>query len=170
VRALNFVYVVGNGRAVKIGKSTTPEARIASLKTASSSGLVTYYVGATNGDSGAIERGARSLLSAFRLRGEWFAAAPEAAIAAVEATARSLGVPLMRVDAGPTEAASAGFPPDPRGVGELKGFRKIWAQPGTPLTHKLNLSVLRVLGAILSLAAIFAVGALLALIFEFVRS
>jgi hypothetical protein len=94
--ALDFVYVVGNGRAVKIGKSTTPEARIASLNPASSAPLVTYYVGATNGDGGAIERGAPSLLSAFRLRGEWFAAAPEAAIAAVETAARTLGVPLMR--------------------------------------------------------------------------
>ena len=63
-----------------------------------------------------------------------------------------------------------GLPSRSSGVGEPKGFRKIWAQPGAPLIHKLNLSVLRVLGAILSLAAMFAVGALLALIFKFVRS
>jgi hypothetical protein len=40
--ALNFVYAVGNGRAVKIGKSTTQEARIASLNPASSAPLVTF--------------------------------------------------------------------------------------------------------------------------------
>ena len=51
--ALNFVYVVGDSRAVKLGKSTTPEARIASLNPASSAPLVTYYGGATNGNGGA---------------------------------------------------------------------------------------------------------------------
>jgi hypothetical protein len=39
--ALNFVYVVGNGRAVKLGKSPTPEARIALLNPASLAPLVT---------------------------------------------------------------------------------------------------------------------------------
>jgi hypothetical protein len=93
--ALNFVYVVGNGRAVKI-ESRRHRKRGSHRSIPPSAPLVSYYVGATNGDGGAIERGAPSLLSAFRLRGEWFAAAPEAAIAAVETAARTLGVPLMR--------------------------------------------------------------------------
>ena len=80
MRALEYVYVVGNGHAVKIGKSTTPEARIASLHTASSSTLVTHYVGATNGEGGAIEREAHSLLRPFRLNSEWFSSTPEAAM------------------------------------------------------------------------------------------
>jgi len=96
MRALEYVYVVGNGHAVKIGKSTTPEARIASLHTASSSTLVTYYVGATNGEGGAIERAAHSLLRPFRLNSEWFSSTPEAAIGAVQEAARSLGVAITR--------------------------------------------------------------------------
>jgi hypothetical protein len=107
--ALKFVYVVGNGRAVKIGKSTTPEARIASLNPGSSAPLVTYYVGATNGDGGAIT-GAHSLLSAFRLLGEMVrcrAGSQEAAIAAVEtAVGRSAGAAVTAAERSGRQGAS----------------------------------------------------------------
>ncbi len=167
---LDFLYVIGNGRAVKIGRSASPEARIASLSAASSAPLVTHYVGATNGDAGKIERAAHATLAPFRVNGEWFAVAPAAAFSALQDAARSLGEPLMRCDiAVGDEPTSAAVPADPRGSGPaiMRGHRAIWALRA-PLIHKLNLSALRiVIGAVLLVAAC-ALGAFAALGLAFV--
>jgi hypothetical protein len=146
---LSFVYAVGNGRAVKIGKSTTPEARIASLNAASSTPLVTCYVGATNGDAGAIERATHGALAQFRLKGEWFAVRPGVAIATVERVAAEVGQSLMRCDGGSVvgEAISAA----PR-LPFVAGYRAIWRAP-YPLIQKINVAILRALiGATLIVA------------------
>jgi T5orf172 domain len=165
MRALEYVYVVGNGHAVKIGKSTTPEARIASLHTASSSTLVTYYVGATNGESGAIERAARSLLRPFRLNSEWFSSTPEAAIGAVQEAARSLGVAIIRCDAIRIEAAPTAIHVDP---GVMSGTPAITRrQRDAPVVHKPNLSVPRGLIGTMLLAFAAAVGVMIAFAIQF---
>jgi hypothetical protein len=107
--ALKFVYVVGNGRAVKIGKSTTPEARIASLNPGSSAPLVTF-TSAPQTAMAAPSTGAHSLLSAFRLRGEMVrcrAGSQEAAIAAVEtAVGRSAGAAVTAAERSGRQGAS----------------------------------------------------------------
>ena len=141
MRALEYVYVVGNGHAVKIGKSTTPEARIASLHTSSSPTLVTYYVGATSGEGGAIERAAHSLLRPFRLNSEWFSSTPETAIGAVQEAARSLGVAIIRCDAIRIEAAPTAIHVDPGVVSGTPAITR--GQRDAPVVHKLNLSVAR---------------------------
>jgi len=161
MRALEYVYVVGNGHAVKIGKSTTPEARIASLHTASSSTLVTYYVGATNGEGGAIERAAHSLLRPFRLNSEWFSSTPEAAIGAVQEAARSLGVAIIRCDAIRIEAAPTAIHVDP---GTPAITRR---QRDAPVVHKLNLSVPRGLTGTMLLGFAAAVGVMIAFAIQF---
>ena len=106
-------------------------------KTASSSALVTYYVGATNGDSGAIERGS-FLAVGLRLSRRTVRRR------AGSGNRGRRGDRPQPCDGGDLR----GLPSRSSGVGEPKGFRKISAQPGAPLIHKLNLSVLRVLGAI----------------------
>lgn len=165
MRALEYVYVVGNGHAVKIGKSTTPEARIASLHTASSSTLVTYYVGATNGEGGAIERAAHSLLRPFRLNSEWFSSTPETAIGAVQEAARSLGVAIIRCDAIRIEAAPTAIHVDP---GVMSGTPAITRrQRDAPVVHKLNLSVPRGLIRTMLLAFAAAVGVMIAFAIQF---
>ena len=156
MRALEYVYVVGNGHAVKIGKSTTPEARIASLHTSSSPTFVTYYVGATSGEGGAIERAAHSLLRPFRLNGEWFSSTPEAAIGAVEEAARSLGVAIIRCDAIRIEAAPTAIHVDPGVVSGTPAITR--RQRDAPVVHKLNLSVPRGLIGTMLLAFAAAVG------------
>ena len=160
MRALEYVYVVGNGHAVKIGKSTTPEARSASLHTASSSTLVTHYVGATNGEGGAIERAAHSLLRPFRLNSEWFSSTPEAAIGAVEEAARSLGVPIMRCDAIRIEAAPTAIPVDPIVMSDTPAITS--RQRDAPVVHKPNSSVSRALIWIMLLAFAGATGIVIA--------
>ena len=160
MRALEYVYVVGNGHAVKIGKSTTPEARIASLHTSSSPTLVTYYVGATSGEGGAIERAAHSLLRPFRLNSEWFSSTPEAAIGAVQEAARSLGCDAIRIEAAPTAIHV-----DP---GVMSGTPAITRrQRDAPVVHKLNLSVPRGLIGITLLAFAAAVGIVIAFAIQF---
>lgn len=170
MRALEYVYVVGNGHAVKIGKSMTPEARSASVNTTSSSTLVTYYVGATNGQGGAIERAAHSLLRPFRLNSEWFSSTPEAAIGAVEEAARSLGVAIMRCDAIRIEAAPTAIPVDPIVMSDTpaikRDHRAIWSLCA-PFVHKLNLGVLRALIWIMLLAFAGATGIVIAFAIQF---
>ncbi len=157
--SLSYVYVVGNGRAVKIGKSCRPETRIGELDTASHTPLVTYYVGATNGDGGAIERQAHALLAGRRLKGEWFDATAALAIAAVEQAAVDVGLQIMRCDDGST---SAGAAPPP-----LKGYRRIWASD-LPLIHKLNLSALRAITGIVLLGLVAATGVIVAFAIQFI--
>ena len=165
MRALEYVYVVGNGHAVKIGKSTTPDARSASVNTASSSTLVTYYVGATNGDGGAIERAAHSLLRPFRLNGEWFSSTPEAAIAAVQEAARSLGVAIIRCDAIGIEAAPTAIPVDPIVMSDTPAIMR--RQRDAPVVRKRNLSVPRALIWIMLLAFAGATGIVIAFAIQF---
>ena len=111
--ALNFVYVVGDGRAAKIGKSTTPEARIASLNPGSSAPLVTYYVGATNGDGGAIDRGSFLAVgfSPSRRNGSLPRRITGSSNRGRRDGRRTLGGRCC--DGGRTEWASGGFPVDP---------------------------------------------------------
>jgi hypothetical protein len=153
--ALSYVYVVGDDRAVKIGKSARPEARIGLLQTASSATLTTHYLGVTNGDAGLIEQSAHRLLRPYRLTGEWFSAAPSIAIAAVEQAAQESALELMRADDGRVQ-------PDGRAQSNPLGYRAIW-QSNLPLVHKLNLSALRLVSGVLLLGFVATVGIMVAL-------
>lgn len=70
-----FVYFVQMGRAgpIKIGYSTNPAARIASMQTSNARELV--LIGSIPGDT-AVERAIHRELSAYRLRGEWWRPEP----------------------------------------------------------------------------------------------
>jgi hypothetical protein len=83
---------------VKVGTTTNPRARLASLRTGSAFPIDCSYIAVTPGDSGAeIERAAHTLLDRHRLNGEWFGAAPELAVAALNAAAYMIGQPLLQV-------------------------------------------------------------------------
>jgi hypothetical protein len=124
---------------VKIGKSCRPEARIGELGVASHIPLITYYVGATNGDGGAIERQAQRLLAPKRTKGEWFPCPPEAATAA----------------AAPAAVFSL-----------LTGHKRIWASD-LPLIHMLNLTAVRAIIGIVLLGLAAATGLMIAFAIQF---
>lgn len=90
----SFVYVVkGDHRLAKIGVTTNPNARLATLKTASGFRLSLAFTGATASPNSAfaIEREAHRVLDRHRVEGEWFDIPAELAIATVWAAAASLG-------------------------------------------------------------------------------
>jgi hypothetical protein len=80
-----FVYVVrGDHNMVKVGVTTNPRARLASLRTGSAFPIDYAYLAVTPGDSGAaIEAAAHKLLDKHRCNGEWFDVQPEMAVAAI---------------------------------------------------------------------------------------
>lgn len=93
--ASDFVYVIGSAQGrVKIGMSTDPVARLATLQTASPDRLWLALAAPAYGNAYAIEQEAHAILAAHRLAGEWFTAPPEMAIAAVYGAAGRLGVSL----------------------------------------------------------------------------
>jgi hypothetical protein len=94
-----FVYVVrGDHNLVKIGITTNPRARLASLRTGSAFPIEYTYLAVTPGDSGAaIEGAAHQLLDKHRCNGEWFDVQPEMAVAAIAGAAHKLGHPILPV-------------------------------------------------------------------------
>ena len=96
-----YVYVIGWSRfgPVKIGRSTSPKARLASLQSAIPQTLRIY--GAVRLDCCAVmEARCHALLAKSRIRGEWFDATPARAVALLKAEA-------SRIDEGWTEWKAA---------------------------------------------------------------
>jgi hypothetical protein len=92
----SFIYVIkGDHNLVKIGVTTNPSARLAQLRTGSAYPIDFAYIGCTPGNGFDIESAAHQMLDRQRLNGEWFDVVPEMAIAAVNASAAKLGVPLQ---------------------------------------------------------------------------
>src|SRR6201998_4101600 len=84
-----IVYAIrGDHNRIKIGVTQNPARRIAALKTASPFPLEFRFLGVTDTNGYAIERGAHDRLAAFREGNtEWFACSPELAGAAIMASA-----------------------------------------------------------------------------------
>lgn len=102
----SFVYVVrGDHNLTKIGITTNPTARLATLRTSSPFPIDYAFIGVTPGGGIDIERGAHALLSHQRLQGEWFDVPPELAIAALTGAAAKLGQPIQPLSLGQAEAA-----------------------------------------------------------------
>jgi len=94
----SFVYVIrGAHNLVKIGISTNPTARLATLRTASPYPIDFAFVGATNSTGADIEAEAHRILGRYRVAGEWFDVSPELAIAAVTGAAAKLSLSLVPV-------------------------------------------------------------------------
>lgn len=87
-----FVYVIrGDHNMVKVGVTTNPSARIASLRTGSAFPIDFAFIGATPGSGMDIERRAHQSLARYSCTGEWFDVSPEIAISAVLGAAAKLG-------------------------------------------------------------------------------
>src|ERR1700747_689568 len=84
-----IVYAIrGDHNRIKIGVTQNPTRRISALKTASPFPLEFRFLGITDTNGYAIERGAHDRLSGFREGNtEWFACSPELAGAAIMASA-----------------------------------------------------------------------------------
>jgi hypothetical protein len=95
----SFIYVVrGDHNLVKVGTTTNPRARLASLRTNSAFPIDYSYIAVTPDNSGPlIVRAAHALLKRQRVNGEWFDVAPENAVAALNGAALKLGQPLLQV-------------------------------------------------------------------------
>jgi hypothetical protein len=96
----SFLYVIrGDHNMVKIGVSTNPNARLASLRTASAFPIDFSYIAVTPGTGFDIEAGAHEMLKGHRCSGEWFDVPPEMAVAAIAGAAHKLGQPILPVTA-----------------------------------------------------------------------
>lgn len=97
-----FVYVVrGDHNLIKIGVSTNPNARLATLRTASPFPISFAYVCAVQGpatEAYAIEADAHALLARQRLAGEWFDISPDMAVGAIAAAAHKAGRKFVEID------------------------------------------------------------------------
>lgn len=95
----SFVYVLrGDHNMVKIGVTTNPAARLATLRTGSAFPIDFAFLAATPGDGFDIEQAAHAILSRQRVNGEWFDVSPEMAIAAVTGASAKLGRQLLPTD------------------------------------------------------------------------
>ena len=96
----SFLYVIrGDHNMVKIGVSTNPNARLASLRTASAFPIDFSYIAVTPGTGFDIEQAAHEMLKGDRCSGEWFDVPPEMAVAAIAGAAHKLGQPILPVTA-----------------------------------------------------------------------
>jgi hypothetical protein len=95
----SFVYVIrGDHNMTKIGITTNPTARIASLRTGSAFPIDYAFIGAVEGDNGPpIEAQAHQSLARHRCSGEWFDVPPETATLAVLGAASKLGQPIRQL-------------------------------------------------------------------------
>jgi hypothetical protein len=110
--AAEFVYVVtGDHDLVKIGITTNPKARLASLRTGSPFPIDFAYVATVEGPAIDIEQRAHASLARHRCQGEWFDVVPEVAVGAVAAAAHALGRQISQVD--PNEPSPAPLRPHP---------------------------------------------------------
>ncbi|UGY15112.1 GIY-YIG nuclease family protein [Bradyrhizobium septentrionale] len=93
-----FVYVIrGAGNHHKIGVSTDPIARIATLQTGSHEPLDFAYIGVTPGTGFNVEQLAHEILKDYRATGEWFSVPASIAIGAVLEAANRLTEPMQQV-------------------------------------------------------------------------
>src|SRR5690348_5185803 len=93
-----FVYVISGAHGLcKIGISSDPDARIATLRTSSPYALDLAYVTPAQ-DAFAVEQEAHQMLSRFRANGEWFGVTPMVAIRAVQEAAARTGDSLTHGD------------------------------------------------------------------------
>jgi hypothetical protein len=68
----SFVYVIrGDHNMIKVGVTTNPAARLASLRTASAFPIDFSYIAVTPGSGYDIEQGAHAMLASHRCNGEW---------------------------------------------------------------------------------------------------
>ena len=89
------VYVIeGSHGAVKIGISSDPENRRATLQTGAPHHLFLAFAIYAGDAAFDVEQEAHAILAAHRMPGEWFAVSKEMAIAAVYGAASRLGVAL----------------------------------------------------------------------------
>ena len=99
-RPPSFVYViraVGHDK-VKVGITADPNARLATLQTASAFPLEIAYVAAVkSNNASAIEQGAHATMNAYRREGEWFDVPVEMAVAAISAASFRLNDPVVHV-------------------------------------------------------------------------
>lgn len=91
------VYVIsGTNGLCKIGISTDPETRLATLQTASAVPLKIVYTLVTDTDPRMIEAEAHRLLDKHRCAGEWFDIPPQVATEAVILAAENFGIKLRQ--------------------------------------------------------------------------
>jgi hypothetical protein len=92
-----FVYVIrGDHNMTKIGVTTNPSARIASLRTASPFPLEFAFIGAMPDNDGyVLEKAAHTALERFRCNGEWFDISPENAVATIIEASKRCRLPPM---------------------------------------------------------------------------
>src|ERR1700676_121265 len=96
----SFLYVIrGDHNMSKVGVTTNPAARLASLRTGSAFPIDFSYIAVTPGTGYDIEAGAHEMLKSHRCNGEWFDVAPEMAVAAIAGAAHKLGQPILPVTA-----------------------------------------------------------------------
>jgi hypothetical protein len=96
----SFLYVIrGDHNMVKVGVTTNPNARLASLRTGSAFPIDFSYLAVTPGTGFDIEQGAHAMLASHRCNGEWSDVAPEMAVAAIAGAAHKLGQPILPVTA-----------------------------------------------------------------------
>jgi hypothetical protein len=94
----SFLYVVrGDHNVVKVGVTTNPNARLASLRTGSAFPIDFDYIAVTPGTGFDIEAGAHEMLKSHRCNAEWFDVPPEMAVAAIAGAAHKLGQPILPV-------------------------------------------------------------------------
>jgi len=107
---LSYIYVIASKTGtVKVGYSTNPQMRLASLQTASPDQLRLANVLATDIDGRMIEAEAHRILDPHRLAGEWFDVSPDVAFEAVRQAALNLGLPVALTDSeGLAEAVRSG--------------------------------------------------------------
>jgi hypothetical protein len=93
-----FVYVISNEQGqVKIGITSDPFQRLASLQTGSHSRLKFEYIGVCDKAGYMVEQVAHQMLAQHRLEGEWFAVSPAMAVAAVSGAAHQANVPIVQL-------------------------------------------------------------------------
>ena len=89
------MYVVRGDNMSKIGVTTNPSARLASLRTGSAFPISFAFIGVTPGSGYDIEQEAHAMLEKHRCNGEWFDCPSEMAVAALMGAAAKLGQPVQ---------------------------------------------------------------------------
>jgi hypothetical protein len=105
VIAQDYVYVIhGEHGLTKVGFSTSPDQRLASLRTASPSKLWFAFVAPCGGNAYRIEQEAHAILAKSRVAGEWFAVSPDLAIAAIFGAADRIGYSMSNQEPAPKQS------------------------------------------------------------------
>jgi hypothetical protein len=92
----SFIYVLrGDHGLLKVGISTNPVARLATLRTASPFPLEMVYVAVTQGPAERLERATHDALRERRCSGEWFDCPLSHVVAAINGCAYDIGQPIQ---------------------------------------------------------------------------